>query len=188
MRDLEEPLRFHRYWSISVKKLIPHRCPFVLILAGRDLRVDLEPETLRRNIGFRKECVNGQLDAHVRRLLLSVRRSRPQLRHGLRDHPHVKVKANPRNLTRLLAAQHVAGSTDLQILHRDLDSGSQISVGSNRAQALKCRLRHGAIRLVEEVGIGPFPAASYASTKLVQLGESKLIRVLHDQSVRVGDV
>ena len=88
----------------------------------------------------------------------------------------------------LLAAEQVARAADLQVLHGHLHPGPQIGVGGDGAQALQGRLGQRLVRGVEEVGVGPLPAASHAPAQLVELGQAHAVGAVDDEGVGVGHV
>ena len=61
-------------------------------------------------------------------------RTATRLAHGLGDrlvqHLDVELEAEGRDVTGLLRAQGIAGAADLEVAHRDLEAGSELSVWS----------------------------------------------------------
>ncbi len=78
---------------------------------------------------MRNVRVDGKLDRDLRDLLLVLTLKR---RHGLANHAHVEVKADPSNLARLLTAQEVTGTANFQVLQSHSHTGPEIGVSGNR--------------------------------------------------------
>ena len=57
--------------------------------------------------------------------------------HGLGDHAHVQVEADPGDVPGLLTAQQIPGAADLEVLHGHLHAGTQVGVGGDGAQSLQ---------------------------------------------------
>jgi len=185
----EEPLRLLRNRPIPVNKFRPDRLTLLLAPTGGQLRVDLQPQPLRRHIRLRQERFEGQLNTDVGGFVVAAIDSlAAQLGNRLGDHTHVQVETDTGNMAGLLAAQHIARAANLQILHCHLNAGAEFRVGGERAQAFQRRLRHSLFRTVEEVGVGTLPASPHPAAQLVQLREPEPVRVLHDQGVGVRDI
>ena len=85
----------------------------------------------------------------------------------LADQAQVQVKTDPGNMTGLFAAEQVAGTTNLQVLHRKLQASAQLIVGRHSLQTLVRNLAEGLIHRVQEVGVGALAATTHAATQLV---------------------
>ena len=133
----------------------------------------------------RQMGVDGQFDAHVR---LGFGLLTAELRHGFTDESDVEVEADAFDVSGLLTAEQVAGSADLEVLHRHLHSGTQFCVCGQGRQTVVCGLGQLCIRRVEEVRVGTFTSTSHSSAQLVELGESVAVGVVDDEGVRIGDV
>jgi len=71
-----------------------------------------------------------ELDFGRRRDLLTL-----QLGDRFRDHLHVQVVADRGDVTGLVVAEEIAGSTDLKVAHRDLEARTELGVLADRAKA-----------------------------------------------------
>src|SRR3954469_6102085 len=75
-----------------------------------------------------------------------------ELGHGLAEKLHVELEAERRDVTVLLGAEQVAGTTDLEVAHRDREARAELRVVGERRQA-RPRLRGQLARVrIEEVG------------------------------------
>jgi len=74
--------------------------------------------------------VEWQVQVHLRRRQHvadnGVLRSRPHLRHGALEHLEVHLESDRRDRTMLLGAEQVAGSADLEVAERDLETLPQL--------------------------------------------------------------
>lgn len=91
-------------------------------------------------------------------------------------------------MTGLLPAEKVAGSADLQVLHRHLDPGTEIGVRGNGREPVVGGFGQRLLRGVQEVGVSTLTTAPHAAAQLVGLGKAELVGPLDDQGVGVGDV
>ena len=81
----------------------------------------------------REVGVDRQLDLDLRGGGLPLA---PEVGHRLAHQPDVEVEADPGDVPRLLAAEQVAGATDLEVLHRDLDAGTEVGVAGHGLEAV----------------------------------------------------
>ena len=88
----------------------------------------------------------------------------------------------------LFAAQQVSSPANFQVFRSDGHPGSQPGVGSNRFQPLKSRFVHSGAGRIEEVSVATFPPAPDSSAKLMQLGQAKAVRMVHDDCVGAGHI
>ena len=73
---------------------------------------------------------------------------------GLGEQAAVQVEADGGHVTRLLAAQDVAGATDFEVRQRDLEPGTQLRGVEDRLQALASLVGEPLAAPVEQVGVG----------------------------------
>ena len=119
--------------------------------------------------------IHRQVNANLLFLLLApVHRltvgHRTEGLHCLTDKPDVEVEANSRDVPRLLGTQHVAGSTHLEVLHRDGHTRAELIVLRDGGQSVIGGLGENLTLRIEEVGVGPLPGPTHAPAQLVQLG------------------
>src|SRR5699024_2865517 len=72
--------------------------------------------------------------------------------------------------TPALGTQHVAGSTHLEVLHRDGHTRAELIVLRDGGQSVIGGLGENLTLRIEEVGVGPLPGPTHAPAQLVQLG------------------
>ena len=108
--------------------------------------------------------------------------------HRLLQQPRVEVKADGGDVAALLRAEQVARPTDLQVTHGDAESRAKLGGLLDSLQALLGLLGHGAVALVEEVGVGPVGRAPDPPTQLVELGQAVVGGVVNDDRIGVGYV
>ena len=85
------------------------------------------------------------------------------LGHRLGDHLAVEVVADGGDVARLRLAEQVAGAADLEVAHGDLEPAAELGRLADRLQPLVRLLGQHDVDGVEEVGVGPLPAATDAA-------------------------
>ena len=91
-------------------------------------------------------------------------------------------------MTGLFATEQVAGTANLQVLHRELQTRTQLIVGRDGLQTLVRNLAEGLIHRVQEVRVGALAATTHTSAQLVQLAQTVVLGVVHDERVRVRNI
>ena len=104
------------------------------------------------------------------------------------NHAQVKVEPDAGDVARLFAAEQVSGTSNFEVLHRDLHSATKFVVLSDGSEAVVCGLGERLIRGIEEVGVGAFTTAANATANLVQLTQTEVLGAVDDQSVGVWNV
>ena len=85
-------------------------------------------------------------------------------------------------MTRLLGAEQVAGTADLEVAHRDLKARAELGVVGERRQA-RARLGRQLGRVgVEQVGVRGDVRAADAAADLVELAEPERVGALDDRA------
>ena len=82
----------------------------------------------------------------------------PGLGDGLGDELDVEVVADRGDVPRLVRAQEVAGASDLEVAHGDLEPRAQLGVLADRAEALVGLLREHPVGRMEQIGVGALRA------------------------------
>ena len=95
------------------------------------------------------------------------------------------IRDSPLDVARLLAAEQVASTTDLEVLHRHRHAGSELGVACDGLQAVMRRLGERFLGREQEVGVGPFAAAADPAPQLMQLRETEQVGALNDQRVGI---
>ena len=86
-------------------------------------------------------------------------------------------------MTGLIGAEEVAGATDLEVAHRDLEPGPELGVLSDGLQPFVRLLRQRPLRRIEEIRVGALAGASDAAPQLVQLAETHAVGPVDDERV-----
>ena len=89
------------------------------------------------------------------------------VRHRLADQAQVQVKTDTGNMAGLFAAEQVAGTANLQVLHGELQARTQLVMGRHGLQTLMRNLAEGLIHRVQEVRVGALAATAHTATQLV---------------------
>ena len=101
----------------------------------------------------------------------------------LLQHLHIEGEADRFNLAALIVAEQFARATDLQIVGRQRKTGAEIFERGDRLQPLGRILGHQLGMGGEQVGIGLMVRAANPTPQLVQLGQTEMIRPIHDDGV-----
>ncbi len=88
----------------------------------------------------------------------------------------------------LLAAEQVARSANLEVLHRNRHARAEFGVLRDRGQPVVGRLGERLLRRIKEVRVPALARPPDASAQLMQLREPEHVRPLDDQRVGIGDV
>ena len=91
-------------------------------------------------------------------------------------------------MARLLGAQHVAGTAQLEVLHRHGHARAEVVVLRDGREPVVGGLGERLLRVVEEVGVPALAGPAHAAAQLVHLRQSQLVGAVHDERVGVGDV
>ncbi len=111
-----------------------------------------------------------------------------QLGHRLAHHLHVEVVADGRDVARLVGAQQVARTPDLEVAHGDLEARPELGVLADGLEPLVGRLRQLPLGGEEEVGVGPLAGPAHPSPQLVELAQAHHVGPVDDQGVHRGHV
>ena len=174
-----------RQFAVTVDQLLACLRDLLFGIGGSDLAVRLQAQTLRINVGVRNMRVDGQVNL---RFDLALFLLAAVVRHRLADQAQVQVKTNTGNMAGLFAAEQVAGTANLQVLHGQLQARAELVVGRHSLQTLMRNLAEGLIHRVQEVRVGAFAATTHASTQLVQLAQTVVLGVVDNEGVRVRNI
>ena len=153
-----------RQLAVTVDQFLTSLRDLLFSIGGSNLTVCLQAQTLRINVGVRNMRVDGQVNL---RLDLALFLLAAVVCDRLADQAQVQVKTDTGNMAGLLAAEQVAGTANLQVLHGELQARTQLVMRCHSLQTLVRNLAEGLIRRVQEVGVGALAATTHASTQLV---------------------
>ena len=91
-------------------------------------------------------------------------------------------------MARLLRAEQVARTTDLEVAHRDLEAGAELRVFADGLEALFRDLGEDFALAERQVGVGVAARTADAAAQLMELREAEFVGVLDDEGVDVWDV
>ena len=83
----------------------------------------------------------------------------------------------------LVVSQEVAGTANFEIAHRDLESGAEFVVLTDRSQALVGLLGQHSVPRMEQVGVRALTCSTDAPPQLVELAEAEHVRPVDDEGV-----
>ena len=166
--------------AVAVRPFDPYVLDVGGVGDGREPPVGLHPDVVAADVVAREVRVDGQVDRHLDRLGRDVA---GQLADGLGDHLAVEVEPDGGDVTRLLAAEQVSGTPDLEVAHRDLEAGPEVGELADRLQALVRLLGEHAVGWVEEVRVRALAAPPDPSAQLVHLREAEQVGAVDDERV-----
>ena len=111
-----------------------------------------------------------------------------QFRHRLGEKLDVELEAERGDVAGLLVAEEVAGAADLEVTHRDCETGTELGVVRERRESrtrIRRELRHVGI---EEIRVRRDIRAPDAAADLVQLRQAERVGAFDDERVRLRDV
>ena len=82
----------------------------------------------------------------------------------------------------------IADATDFHITHRQLIAATQLSEFLDRPESLTCRITKAGFSWIEQPCMGLNTAAADTTPKLVELGQTKSLRILNQDRVDPGDI
>ena len=135
---------------------------------------------------MRQVRVHGQLDLDLSRSCLGAVPA--EVGNRLAHQTDVEVEADAGDMAGLFATEHVAGTTNLEVLHRHLHSGAEVGMAGDSGQPVVRGLGERLLRGIQEVGVGAFTTSTHPTAELVELAQAEYVGPLHDEGVGVGDV
>ena len=91
-------------------------------------------------------------------------------------------------MARLLTSEQVSGTTNFEVLHGDLHSGTELIVRGDRIESFVGGFAQRLLFVIQEVRVGALTTTPHSTTQLVQLAKAVLVGSIDDERVRVGDV
>ena len=91
-------------------------------------------------------------------------------------------------MARLLRAEQVARTTDLEVAHRDLEAGAELRVFADGFEALFRDLGEDFALAERQIGVGMAARTADAAAQLMELREAEFVGVLDNEGVAVGHV
>ena len=92
------------------------------------------------------------------------------------------------NEATLFCSKQVSGSTYIQILHSDMDATPQITEVLNRLQASFSFCRQTAQRRRQQIAESLFVTASYPSTHLMEVTQTKVLRLVDNDRIGIRNI
>ena len=100
----------------------------------------------------------------------------------------VHLETNVRDESALLPAEEVACPPDVEVAHGDVHATAEFAELLHGLQALPRLGRQGVERRRQEIAEGPLVGAAHAATELVEVAQTKRVRLVDEDGVGVGDV
>ena len=157
-----------------------------LVHARGELLVAAQAQTLVAHVLGREERRDRERDRDLRGRLHD--RLALQRRHGIGEQMVVQLESHRGDLAVLLLAEQVAGAANLEVAHRQLESGAEVLQVADDVESLVGLLGQRPRGRIHHVRVGALPRAADATAQLVQLREPESVRVVDDDGVGVGNV
>ena len=84
--------------------------------------------------------------------------------------------------------EEIPRAADLEIAHRDPESGAELGVLADRLHAAASLAHHHHVAREHQVGVGLLATASDPSAELVKIGQTEAVGAVDDDRVGVGDI
>src|SRR5581483_8188309 len=157
----------------------------VVRLREREPAVDVDAQRLGADVLLRDVRVDASVDAD------RTGGDAPlalELGHRLVQQLDVELEADGGDVARLLGTEKLAGSSDLEVAHRDGEARAELGVVGERRQS-SASLTGQLLRIrIEEVRVRGLIRAADAAADLVELREAEHVGTLDDERVRLRDV
>src|SRR5947209_1906534 len=172
--------------AVAVAQLVAERGEVVEIRERCAPAICLALALAARDVVVRDRRREGEVDRDLGQHGLP--RRPPLLVHGLLEELRVELESDGGHVAVLLGAEDVPRPADLEVVHRDLESGAELARLEHGLETLARVLGQVLVARVEEVGVRLLGAPPHAAAQLVELREPELARAVDDDRVHARDV
>ena len=88
----------------------------------------------------------------------------------------------------LFGTQQVAGTTDIQVLHGEVETAAQVAEGFQGFQSAACVEGERSLRRSYQIAECLLVATPHSASHLVQVAQSEVVGIHHDDGVGIGDI
>ena len=135
------------------------------------------------------EIITRKLGAFIHLLLIKVTELLVlQLSDSLRENLLVGFITEIFHKTALLRAQQITRTTDIQVLHGEIEAAAQFTERFQSLQTATCLRGKCALRWRHQIAESLLVASSYASTHLMQVTQSEVMSIAHDNRIGIGNI
>ena len=135
------------------------------------------------------EIITRKLGAFIHLLLIKVTELLVlQLSDSLRENLLVGFITEIFHKTALLRAQQITRTTDIQVLHGEIEAAAQFTERFQSLQTATCLRGKCALRWRHQIAESLLVASSYASTHLMQVTQSEVMGIAHDNRIGIGNI
>ncbi len=199
---MHELLAFWRHGTKAVSESLTVSCQIVVGLYVVKLAVEQHALTAARHIGLRE--VHLQITLHgtvldeiagldvfagfeffgieIAELFVF------QLTDSLVENLLIGLVAQVFHEAALLGTQQIARTTDVQILHSEVETTAQVREGLQSLQAPACFGRHRTAWRGQQIAEGLAVATAHTATHLMQVRKTEMVGAVDDDRVGIGDV
>src|SRR6185437_4678582 len=100
----------------------------------------------------------------------------------------IRLEADVDHETTLLTTQHIPRSPDIEITHGDLETAAEITVLLQCLQPFARVGRQRSQRWRQQITKSFLVPTPHPAPQLMQITQSEMVRVIHDDRIDVGDV
>ena len=193
---------FMRHRTKTVYHTLAVSFYFIIALQAVQFTIKKHALTVTRHISLREihlqialyativnEIITRKLGTFIHLLLIKITELLVlQLCDSLRENLLVGFITQIFHKTALLRAQQITRTADIQVLHGEIEAATQFA---ERLQSLQTatRLRSKCtLRWRHQIAESLLVASSYASTHLMQVTQSEVMSIAHDNRIGIGNV
>ena len=199
--DVQQLLRGARQGTETVREAALEGLQSLLVLRRVEFAVEFQALGLLRNVGVGQRGLDLDVDVRVvdethlvDDLLLPVAQARDvkplgtQFGHRLVHDLLVGLETDVGDEPALLGTQQVARAADVEVLHSDVEPGTQVGELLDGPQTPPRIGRQEFVGRRKQVAVALLIRTPYAAAQLVQVAQTEVLGVVDDDRIGVGDV
>ena len=191
--NVEQSCKFLRHRTEAVSQTILHLIQLAVLADGIKLLVDTDLLRLHLDVGIRNEGREVSLDSAVLDVCLidipgGYAGLHTEFVHSFGKYFLVCLVAHVGNETALLRTKQVSRSADIQILHCNVESASEVGELLYCLEPAPGIVRKGGERRHDQVAECLLVRPSYTASELMQVAESEILGLVDDDGIGVRNV
>ena len=193
---------FMRHRTKTVYHTLAVSLYFLIALQTVQFTIKEHALTVTRHISLRKihlqialyativnEIITRKLGTFIHLLLIKITELLVlQLCDSLRENLLVGFITQIFHKTALLRAQQITRTADIQVLHGEIEAATQFAERLQRLQTATRLRSKCTLRWRHQIAESLLVASSYASTHLMQVTQSEVMSIAHDNRIGIGNV
>ena len=193
---------FMRHRTKTVYHTLAVSLYFLIALQTVQFTIKKHALTVTRHISLREihlqialyativnEIITRKLGTFIHLLLIKITELLVlQLCDSLRENLLVGFITQIFHKTALLRAQQITRTADIQVLHGEIEAATQFAERLQRLQTATRLRSKCTLRWRHQIAESLLVASSYASTHLMQVTQSEVMSIAHDNRIGIGNV